>query len=301
MDGGPAGWQGGRMGIKSKWRAGHMKDPVSGVFRVADWYDAHPHSSPPGTRLTGVVVADGVPPTPAETPADHKGKWVGQNELPITVDRADPTNFRVEWDQVVKNDWQSTARHRANEAAARLAGGDQPQGTSATTGGLFGTSAPGGGFSVAATGGDLSSMMEQALRSAGVDPGILNSPNRTVHVETSFGTASPDQARSMMAGFFGGQGMPMADATPSTQAVGVVRAVHDVVSPAPLPEGMSQADLTLDVERPDGSTYPVTTRMGFRTPARRTALTAIGTRLPVLVNQNDPGRVTIDVTRLNLS
>ena len=107
------------MGIRSKWRAGHMKDPVSGVFRVADWYDAHPHSSPPGTRLTGVIVADGVPPTTAEVPADHHGKWVGQTELPVTVDRADPRNFRVEWDQVVKNDWRETARQRANEAAIR--------------------------------------------------------------------------------------------------------------------------------------------------------------------------------------
>src|SRR5258708_466489 len=116
------------MGIRSKWRAGHMKDPVSGGFKVADWYDAHPHSSPPGTRLTGVVVADGTARTPAGVPADHPGRWVGQTELPVTVARSNPTNFRVEWDQIVKNDWQSTARQRANEAAARLAAGDQPAG-----------------------------------------------------------------------------------------------------------------------------------------------------------------------------
>jgi hypothetical protein len=272
------------MGIRSKWRAGHMKDPVSGVFRVADWYDAHPHSSPPGMTLTGVIVADGLAPTPAEARADHQGKWVGQTELPVTVDRADPANFRIEWEQVVVNDWQSTARHRADEAAARLAAGDQPQqafggpGMSVTMGGL---------------GGDLSSVVEQAMRSAGIDPTVMHvGPNSTVHIERTFGTGTPDQAQAMMAGFFGGPA--------GQQATGVVRAVHDVAAQQQLPPGMSQADLSLDIERPDGSTYPVTTRLGFRSPERRAAIAIIGNRLPVLVDQNDPGRVTVDVARLNL-
>src|SRR5262245_34988212 len=115
------------MGIRSRWRAGHMKDPVSGVFKVADWYDKHPSSTPSHTTLTGVLIADGIAPRPAEAPADHHGKWVGQQELPVTVDRADPANFRVEWDQVVQNDPREAARYRATEAAARLAAGDQPQ------------------------------------------------------------------------------------------------------------------------------------------------------------------------------
>ncbi|HEY3751836.1 MAG TPA: hypothetical protein VGL80_21860 [Pseudonocardiaceae bacterium] len=266
------------MGIRSKWRAGHMKDPVSGVFKVADWYDAHPHSSPPGTRLTGVVVADGIAPTPAEVPADHHGKWVGQNELPVTVDRSNPTNFRVEWDQIVKNDWQSTARQRANEAAARLAAGDQP------AGGFGGAQ----GFSIT-TGDGVAPMIDQALRSAGVDPIVLRGSHSTVSIQTSFGNTT---SGSSMGGFGAAMG--------GTPATGVVTAVHDVAPPMPLPGGMSQADLTLDVQRPDGSTYPVTTRIGFRTPARRAAIATIGTRLPVLVDPSDPGRVTIDVAKLNL-
>ncbi len=263
------------MGIRSKWRAGHMKDPVSGVFRVADWYDAHPHSSPSGTRLTGVIVADGVPPTTAEVAADHKGRWVGQNELPITVDRAEPANFRVEWDQVVTNDWRETARQRASEAAARLAGGDQQAGP-----------APG-------------------------EPIVIQGNNSTVRIQTSFNTAGPIDANAILSEVFGGQdpatlfGRQAAtffggQATPTTQATGVLTAVHDVAPAMPLPAGMSQADLTLDVERPDGSTYAVTTRLGFRSPARRAAIATIGNRLPVLVDPNDPGRVTIDVARLNL-
>jgi hypothetical protein len=259
-----------------------MKDPVSGVFRVADWYDAHPHSSPPGTRLTGVVVADGVPPTTAEVPVDHKGKWVGHNELPVTVDRADPSNFRVEWDQVLTNDWRETARQRATEAAARLAGGGQP-------------AAPG-------------------------EPIVIQGPNSTVRIQTSFGSGGSIDVNGMLSEFFGGQhgesfgggqqpgmfgGQQAAafftgQAAPGAEAFGVLTAVHDVTPAMPLPAGMSQADLTLNVERPDGSTYPVTTRLGFRSPQRRAAIATIGNRLPVLVDPNDPGRVTIDVARLNL-
>lgn len=242
-----------------------MKDPVSGVFRVADWYDKHPNSSPSGTTLTGVVVADGLPPTPAETPADHRGKWVGQDELPITVDRADPSNFRVEWDQVVHNDWRSTARQRATEAAARMAAGDQD------------TQRVDPNVTIV-NGDSLSSVVEQAMRAAGFDPGLLNSTQSTVHIETTFG------------GPAGG----------TEEATGVVRAVHDVVPRMPLPAGMSQADLTLDVTRQDGTTYPVTTRLGFRSPERRAALTAPGTRLPVLVDPANPGRVTVDVAKLSL-
>jgi hypothetical protein len=269
-----------------------MKDPVSGVFRVSDWYDAHPHSSPPGTTLTGVIVADGLSPTPAEARADHKGKWVGHNELPVTVDRADPGNFRIEWDQVVVNDPRSMARQRASEAASRLAAGDS-SGTPVSF-------VSGSGQ----VGGDLSSLMQQALRSAGMDPNILNGPNTSVHVETSYGTATPGQAHDMMAGFFGNQAAA-GSATrftvgSGTSATGVVRAVHDVASAMPLPAGMSQADLTLDVMRSDGSTYAATTRIGFRSPERRAAIATVGTRLPLLVDPNDPGRITVDVARLNL-
>lgn len=270
-----------------------MKDPVSGIFRVSDWYDGHPSSSPPGTRLTGVIIADGLAPTPAEAPADHHGKWVGRNELPITVDRTDPSNFRIEWDQVIKQDWRASAQQRALDEATKLAGGvaamDVP-----VAGGQPGPGAPTNG---------LPPSIQQALHAAGID---LNAANSTVHIETT--VATPDQAQAMMASFFGGQnnnqlgslaGQFMAGGQ-TVATTGVVRDVHDVVPQTPMPPGTSQADLTLDVRRPDGSTYPATTRIAFRNPARRAAIATVGTTLPLLVNQNDPGRLTIDVGRLNL-
>jgi hypothetical protein len=134
----------------------------------------------------------------------------------------------------------------------------------------------------------------------------MNSANSTVHIQTSMGT--PDEARAMTASFFGGGnngrpgGLPgqfMAGGQ-SVATTGVVRDVHDVVPQTPMPPGTSQADLTLDVRRPDGSTYPATTRIAFRNPARRAAIATVGTTLPLLIDPNDPGRLTIDVGRLNL-
>ncbi len=275
------------MGIRSKWRAGHMKDPVSGVFRVSDWYDAHPNGSPSAIRLTGVIIADGLAPTPTEAPADHHGKWVGNNELPVTVDRTDPSNFRIEWDQVLKQDWRATAQQRALDEATKLAGG------------VAATDVPVGGFSSpGAPPVGLSPTIQRALQAAGIDPSIMNSANSTVHIETSM--ATPDEARAMMASFFGGQPGQFTGAGQSVATTGVVRDVHDVVPQTPLPPGTSQADLTLDVRRPDGSTYPATTRIGFRNPARRAAITTIGTTLPLLIDPNDPSRLSIDVGRMNL-
>ncbi len=262
-----------------------MKDPVSGVFRVSDWYDAHPNSTPSGTRLTGVIVADGLPPTPAEAPVDHKGKWVGHRELPVTVDRADPSNFRIEWDQVITQSWQATARQRALDEATKLAGGqaamDMPPGPAGPAG------------SAGQFGGAFGGQIDNALRSMGID---------LSNASVSFVT--PEQSRAMMSAFFGNQenqfGSPVAPVAATVPATGVVRDVRDVVPPVPLPPGMSQADITLDVRRPDGSTYPATTRIGFRTPARRAAIATIGTTLPLLVDQADPGRLSIDIARLNL-
>jgi hypothetical protein len=102
------------------------------------------------------------------------------------------------------------------------------------------------------------------------------------------------------ADLFGGLAGQFVAAGQTVATTGVVRDVHDVVPQMPMPPGTSQADLTLDVRRPDGSTYPATTRIAFRNPARRAAIATVGTTLPLLVDPNDPGRLSIDVGRMNL-
>ncbi|HEX3648419.1 MAG TPA: hypothetical protein VHV49_08320 [Pseudonocardiaceae bacterium] len=58
--------------------------------------------------------------------------------------------------------------------------------------------------------------------------------------------------------------------------------------------------MTVDVRRPDGTTYPVTMRIGFSTWERRRAVATPGTELPLLVDANDPGRVRVDLAKLSL-
>lgn len=95
------------------WRAKRqMRDPVRGVFRVTGFYDKHPSSNPQGTRITGVLVAPGIPATPAEHKADPRGRWVAQRELPVLVDRSEPSRFAILWSQVTKvsqreREWQA--------------------------------------------------------------------------------------------------------------------------------------------------------------------------------------------------
>jgi hypothetical protein len=109
------------------WRWGErgIGDPVRGVFKVATWYDPHPHwSSGRRFRLTGVVSSDGVPATPVDHLADWNGKWVAQDELPVVLDRANPANFRILWREVTKPDWKADARQRAARMAEQMSSGE---------------------------------------------------------------------------------------------------------------------------------------------------------------------------------
>jgi hypothetical protein len=62
------------MGLSDRRAKHNMRDPVRGVFRVTGFYDKHPSSSPPGTRITGVIIAPGIPATPAEHKVDERGR-----------------------------------------------------------------------------------------------------------------------------------------------------------------------------------------------------------------------------------
>lgn len=296
-----------------------MRDPVSGVFRVSSWYDPHPGRTPERLRLTGVVEAPGVPPTPAEHDADHRGKWVGNSALPITVDRADPTNFRVEWDQVSKTDWAALARDAAQQQAAQAArmmpldpnlGDGEPvnpgfaagtfpgAGSGASSGAFPGAadfSGPAGGSDFAGVTGPLADQLNQVFRQLGIDPNAAN-VTVTSNVTTSFGGAGAGAGTGFGAGVGAGVGAP----TEPAQAV--VLAVHDLPMPPGAPGGaeISLVNLTLDVTRADGGSYSTVLRIGFRTAARRAAVATVGARLPVLVDPANPQRVAIDTSRIDL-
>jgi hypothetical protein len=67
---------------------------------------------------------------------------------------------------------------------------------------------------------------------------------------------------------------------------------------ATLPPGGPPVDLTLDVDRPDGTTHRVRTRLGFSTPERRARAAQVGATLPVRLDPADPDKVAIDAVAL---
>jgi catechol 2,3-dioxygenase-like lactoylglutathione lyase family enzyme len=111
------------MGV-ADWRAKHMRDPVRGVFRVTGFYDKHPSSTPPGTRITGVITAPGIPATPAEHKVDERGRWADHQELPVLVDRSDPSRFAILWNEVGQVSWQGREMASAQAEADRLNAGE---------------------------------------------------------------------------------------------------------------------------------------------------------------------------------
>jgi hypothetical protein len=57
-------------------------------------------------------------------------------------------------------------------------------------------------------------------------------------------------------------------------------------------------DLLLEVARPGGDTYTTHLVVGFSTPQRRTRVATVGTRLPVRLNPDNPGKIAIDTIAL---
>jgi hypothetical protein len=93
-----------------------MKDPVRGTATVVAcnrqregiWQQLYAEL---------VIEAPGVPAAPIEwTGLAHHSKWPEAGRtLPVTVDRADPTHLKVEWDDVETND--DIARRKAEQIA----------------------------------------------------------------------------------------------------------------------------------------------------------------------------------------
>lgn len=265
------------MGLKD-WRTRRgMTDPVPGEFRVSGTYYPHPGSTPVHTMLTGVVVADGVPPTPGEHLDRHAiGEF--RRTVPVLVDRADPTHFVVLWDEVAEVDPRAEARRRAEADAQRLQrdGGPAARYAGGQPAGEIPAAPP---APVTVTGlDDLPPWLQKAVGAA------LDGDTDAGAVTVSYGTPGTAVATG-----------PPLSGWPAGRAVLV--GVTDVPVPAYALPGptASLCDLALQVTRPDGSAYAVSTRMGFRSAERRTRLAAPGAVVPVHVDPADETHVEIDI------
>lgn len=103
--------------VASWLRSRRMADPVEGTLLVTASSSPSGRSAYTNFRLHGVVSAPGLPATPVEhTGVARNSKWPypGTN-LPVLVDRSDPTRLRIRWDRL------PTIRQAAASYTDRLA------------------------------------------------------------------------------------------------------------------------------------------------------------------------------------
>src|SRR5579862_1598238 len=72
----------------------HMKFPERGTLNVTGVHEGHSH-----TRIDGVITAPGIAPTRADHKIDERGRCAKGQDLPVLVDRADPSRFVILWDE----------------------------------------------------------------------------------------------------------------------------------------------------------------------------------------------------------
>lgn len=87
------------MGVRQWMRRQKFNDPVPGTFEVHSCETGRGHAD---VNIGGMLSLPGIATLPAEFRGrvpEAKVPAVGQI-LPVIVDRADPTEFRIEWDQV---------------------------------------------------------------------------------------------------------------------------------------------------------------------------------------------------------
>jgi hypothetical protein len=98
-----------------------MADPVPGVFLVTAAAMPSRRAVWHMTRITGVISADGVEPAAAQYGGlIRTAHWPSPgSSLPVIVDRANPGNFAIQWDQLAARGDSALANAEALAAAMR--------------------------------------------------------------------------------------------------------------------------------------------------------------------------------------
>lgn len=123
------------VGLFNKIKEMKMKDGVEGTLRVVGITTPDPTATTTNYRLDGVVSADGLTPTAIV----HHGvtgvaHWPSPGqELPVTVDRANPEHIVIHWDRLKTS--KSQARDMAKQLAEQLRSGTASIATVANAGG----------------------------------------------------------------------------------------------------------------------------------------------------------------------
>jgi hypothetical protein len=167
---------------------GRMDDPVRGTAQVVACSGYRGRGIMQNCHMQLVISAEGVPATAVEHQGlVHNSRWPSPGmTLPVTVDRADPRRYNIEWDEIP--DSRDRSRQTAEGLAAAMRGeGGAPGGLSGLGGG--------GGMVVNLSGRDLSQLSEeqkQKLRMLGIDPEQLAAQQAAAQGEAP--PAPPDDA-----------------------------------------------------------------------------------------------------------
>ena len=267
-----------------------LTDPVPGTLEVisATGVPVSVSATFSNYRLHGVLHIPGLPPTAVALRGMARvSKYPRSGQtLPVTADRAHPDRVVIEWDQIATGTQQGAALAAAIAEAEAGAQQTQPGAAGWPTWSTGYPAAVLPGYPAAAPPG------ASPYSPGGLPPGyspvpvVVGAPGRPLPGAPG-GGLTPEQADAWQAGG-------------KVRATAVVVAASEVT----LPPGMaSQApaglfDVLLAVTRPDGATYNVSTRISFRTDARRAQVATVGARLPVLIDENDPSVVAVEVAAL---
>jgi Short C-terminal domain len=159
---------------------GRMEDPVRGTAQVVACSGYRGRGVMQNCHMQLVITAEGVPATAVEHQGlVHNSRWPAPGmSLPVTVDRADPRRYKIEWDEV------ADSRDRSRQTAEGLAAAMRGEG--GAPGGLAGLGGA-GGMVVNLSGRDVSQLSDEQkakLRMLGIDPEQLAAQQ---------GAASPPQ------------------------------------------------------------------------------------------------------------
>jgi hypothetical protein len=109
------------MGPRDKLKMRRMRDPIRGTIRMTGFYDKHLSSNlPANTRVTGVITAPGMSATAADFKAPLLRNWGQFTELPVMVDRSDPSRFVILWSQTPRVSQRDIERRAAQQKADQL-------------------------------------------------------------------------------------------------------------------------------------------------------------------------------------
>jgi hypothetical protein len=263
------------MGWFSKSKRALITNPVRGQLQVVAC-SPFPDTGgevilSPKCEIDGVISAERLVPTAVHYSGHDvpKAKWPRPGMvLPVTVDIADPKQFRIEWDQV------PTGQEAAENLATRLRAEHAKAFSSEVDAGSREENAS--KQKLDTSGDDAFPRLWREVKYAEASPALVNG-------------LTPQQTELALSGAAAALGLvPTSAKVLAAQEAG----------PSSAPGGTW--DITVQVTDPNGGAdWQAVTRMSFSSPQRREMRTATGNELPVLTDPDNHSRIIVDVARLS--